>query len=314
MAIGSMVRRYLDLSLPVGQSRRMRIIERPGLWMAPDRLAALVGQLRQIASRTLKGEDLEYGIFSGDKSRLESTFITLVTDSKTGAPIAFNALPVIPLELDGRSVDLLHLGLVMVDPDQRSKGLSWVLYGLTCFLLFIRNQGRPIWISNVTQVPAVVGMVTETFSEVYPDPRSAAPRRFRHLVLVRQIMRKFRYVFGVGPEAGFDEQNFIITNAYTGGSDNLRKTFEEAQKHRQPVFNDYCGSHLDYARGDDVIQIGKLDLAAARRYLTDMVPKGALGFVAVASIMALIQRAILPIVQWLDTDREFGRLRPRSKA
>jgi hypothetical protein len=28
--------------------------------------------------------------------------------------------------------------------------------------------------------------------------------------------------------------------------------------------------------------------------------------------MALVQRAILPVVQWLDADREFGRLRPRS--
>jgi hypothetical protein len=221
---------------------------------------------------------------------------------------------VIPLELDGRAVDLVHLGLVMVDPDQRSKGLSWVLYGLTCFLLFIRNQGRPTWISNVTQVPAVVGMVTETFSEVYPDPKSNVPRKFRHLVLARQIMRGHRHVFGVGPEAGFDEANFIMTNSYTGGSDSLKKTFDEAQKHRQQVFNEFCRTHLDYGRGDDVIQIGKLDLAAARRYLSDMVPKGALGLVAVASIMTLIQRAILPVIQWLDADREFGRLRSRSKA
>lgn len=307
-----MVRRFLDLGLPVGQNRRMRIVERPGLWMPPDQLAVLVAQLRQVASRTLADKDLEYGIFSGDRSRLEQTFITLVTDSTSGRPIAFNAMPVIPLELDGRSVELLHLGLVMVDPEQRSKGLSWVLYGLTCFLLFIRNQGRPIWISNVTQVPAVVGMVTETFSEVYPDPTRNVPRKFRHLVLARQIMRAHRYVFGVGPEAGFDELTFVISNAYTGGSDNLKKTFEQAQKHRRPVFNDFCQTHLDYRRGDDVIQIGKLDLAAARRYLTDMVPRGALGLVLVASLMALVQRAILPVVQWLDADREFGRLRPRT--
>jgi hypothetical protein len=307
-----MVRHYLDLSLPVGQGRRMRIVERPGRWMEAAKLAELVGQLRKIAARTLNEGELKYGIFSGDTSRLEATFITLVTDSKSGAPIAFNALPVIPLELDGRAVDLVHLGLVMVDPDQRSKGLSWVLYGLTCFLLFIRNQGRPIWISNVTQVPAIVGMVSETFSEVYPDPKTNAPRKFRHLVLARQIMRSHRYVFGVGPEAGFDETNFIMTNSYTGGSDSLKKTFEQAQKHRQAVFNEFCQTHLDYVRGDDVIQIGKLDLAAARRYLSDMVPKGALGLVAVASVMALVQRAILPVVQWLDADREFGRLRPRS--
>jgi hypothetical protein len=81
---------------------------------------------------------------------------------------------------------------------------------------------------------------------------------------------------------------------------------------RKDVFNTFCRSHLDYERGDDVIQIGKLDLPAARRYLTDMVPKGALGLVAVASIMALIQRAILPVIQWLDATREFGRLRPRK--
>lgn len=292
----------------------MRIVERPGLWMAPDQLSALVEQLRTIASRTLADGDLDYGIFSGDRERLEASFITLVTDSKTGAPIAFNALPVISLELDGRPVELVHLGLVMVDPDQRSKGLSWVLYGLTCFLLFIRNQGRPIWVSNVTQVPAVVGMVTETFSEVYPDPEKNTPRKFRQLVLVRQIMADHRHVFGVGQEAGFDEQSFIMTNSYTGGSDSLKKTFEAAQKHRRPVFNDFCQTQLDYERGDDVIQIGKLDLAAARRYLTEMVPKGALGLVAVAAIMALVQRAILPIVQWLDADREFGRLRPRSRS
>lgn len=308
-----MDKHYLDLALPVGQGRRMRIVERPGLWMAPEALSQFVGQLRRIASRTLDDKDLQYGIFSADPSRLEASFITLVTDSRTGAPIAFNALPVIPLELDGRPVELVHLGLVMVDPDQRSKGLSWVLYGLTCFLLFIRNQGRPIWISNVTQVPAIVGMVTETFSEVYPDPEKNTPRKFRQLLLARQIMRAHRHVFGVGPEAGFDEQGFVITNAYTGGSDNLKKSFDIAQKHRRAVFNDYCQSHLDYERGDDVIQIGKLDLAASRRYLTQMVPKGALGLVAVAAVMTLVQRAILPVIQWLDTDREFGRLRPRSR-
>lgn len=27
---------------------------------------------------------------------------------------------------------------------------------------------RPLWVSSVTQVPAVVGMVSETFSQVFP--------------------------------------------------------------------------------------------------------------------------------------------------
>lgn len=309
-----MARRWMDIRLPAGQQRRIRIVERPGLWMDRPDLEALRQALRIVASRTLSGADLEYGIFSDDPTRLESSIITLVSDARTGAPIAFNALPVIDLELDGRPLQLVHLGLVMVDPEQRSKGLSWVLYGLTCFLLFIRNQGRPVWLSNVTQVPAVVGMVSETFSDVYPNPASASPRRFRHLVLVRQIMRAHRHVFGVGSEAEFDEVAFVIRNAYTGGSDNLKKTFEQAQKHRKPVFNDFCAAVLDYHRGDDVIQIGRLDLGAARRYLTDMVPRQAWAVVGVAALMALVQRAVLPVVQWLDPSREWGRLRPRKSA
>jgi hypothetical protein len=298
--------------LPAGQQRRIRIVERPGLWMSKERLDELRGSLRAIASRTLSGEELNYGIFSDDPSRLENTLVTLVTDARDGAPIAFNALPIIELELDGRPLNLIHLGLVMVDPEQRSKGLSWVLYGLTCFLLFIRNQGRPIWLSNVTQVPAIVGMVSETFSDVYPNPATDNPRKFRHLVLARQIMRAHRHVFGVGPEADFDEQAFVIRNAYTGGSDNLKKTFEQAQKHRKPVFNEFCERVLDYKRGDDVIQIGRLDLAAAGRYLNDMVPKQAWAAVAVAAVMTLVQRAILPVIQWLDSNREWGRLRART--
>jgi hypothetical protein len=309
-----MARRWMDIRLPAGQQRRIRIVERPGLWMEPSDLDALRQSLRAVASRTLSGADLEYGIFSGDPTRLQSSIVTLVSDARSGAPIAFNALPVIDLELDGRPLQLVHLGLVMVDPEQRSKGLSWVLYGLTCFLLFIRNQGRPVWLSNVTQVPAVVGMVSETFSDVYPNPLSRNPRKFRHLVLVRQIMRAHRHVFGVGGEAEFDEGAFVIRNAYTGGSDNLKKTFEQAQKHRKPVFNEFCAAVLDYNRGDDVIQIGRLDLGAARRYLTDMVPRQAWAVVGVAALMALFQRAILPVVQWLDASREWGRLRPRKSA
>jgi hypothetical protein len=100
-----------------------------------------------------------------------------------------------------------------------------VLYGLTCFLLFVRNQFRPLWISNVTQVPAVVGMVSEMFSDVWPYP-DADRRTLNHVLMARRIMAGHRHVFGVGEDAEFDETRFVITNAYTGGSDNLKKTWD----------------------------------------------------------------------------------------
>src|SRR5262249_23105717 len=189
-------------------------------------------QLRVVAAKTLPADQLTYGIFSGARERLSRAIVTVISEEESGRPIAFNALSVMQVELDGAPTDVTHLGLVMVDPDARRRGLSWVLYGLTTLVLFARDGLRPRWISNVTQVPAVVGMVSETFSDVYPSPRPEARQSFAHLQLARGIMYWHRSVFGVGNDAGFDESRFVITDAYTGGSDALKKTFDAAPKHR----------------------------------------------------------------------------------
>ena len=128
-------RRYMDVSLRAGADYVVRIVERPGVWMDDAALSALSADLRQVAARTLDAGSLTYGVFSGDKSRMEAVIITLVS-RRDGTPVAFNALAVMKLDTAPHPTEVLHLGLVMVDPDERSKNLSWVLYGLTCFLIF----------------------------------------------------------------------------------------------------------------------------------------------------------------------------------
>ena len=136
-------------------------------------------------------------------------------------------------------------------------------------------------------------------------------RSFAHLQLARGIMREHRAVFGVGAEAGFDETRFVITDAYTGGSDALKKTYDVAPKHRDEQYNAFCARELDYARGDDVLQLGRVDLAGARRYLQREVPAGSLPALLAASAVLALQRLMLPVVHWMDDTRTFGTLRPR---
>ncbi len=298
----------MDVTMRSGSDYVVRIVERPGLWMDAAEIAALSQDLRTVAGRTLDAGSLTYGVFSGDKSRMGEVFITLVS-RRDGTPVAFNALAVMTLDTAPHPTEVLHLGLVMVDPDERSKNLSWVLYGLTCFLIFFRRQFRPIWISNVTQVPSVVGMVSEMFSEVWPGPNKGR-RTLNHLLLARRILAEQRHVFGVGAEAGFDEDRFVITNAYTGGSDDLKKTWDDAPKHRNDHYNAFCAKQLDYARGDDVIQLGQMDLAAMRTYLAREVPKSAvLGLLVTGGLVAL-RRFILPVTYWADSRTQFSILRP----
>jgi hypothetical protein len=301
-------RSFMDVSLRTGAGHNVRIVERPGRWMEDAALADLSAQLRSIAARTLPAGGLTYGVFSGNKARMENVIITLVCRAD-GTPIAFNALAIMQIDTGPHPTEVLHLGLVMVDPDERSKNLSWVLYGLTCFLVFFRRQFRPVWISNVTQVPAVVGMVSGMFSDVWPGPQ-AGRRTLNHLLLARQIMEGQRHVFGVGPDARFDEDRFVIENAYTGGSDDLKKTWDAAPKHRDDSYNAFCAAMLDYDRGDDVLQLGRMDLAAMRTYLSREVPKSAvLGLLVTAALVGL-RRVILPAVYWADSSKKWATLRP----
>jgi hypothetical protein len=303
----------IDLTLRTHAGQLTRIVEAPGLSLPRAELDALVERLRIVAAKTLPQESLTYGIFSGEPERLSRAVVTLISEEDSGRPIAFNALSVMDVALDGEPTEVTHLGLVMVDPDVRGQGLSWVLYGLTALVLFARDGLRPKWISNVTQVPAVVGMVSDTFSDVFPSPLPGARQSFAHLQLARGIMATHRAVFGVGEEAGFDEARSVITNAYTGGSDALKKTFEIAPKHRNVIYNEFCERELDYARGDDVLQLGRIDLAGARRYLLSEVPHGSLPGLLAASAMLALQRLVLPVVYWMDDTRPFGTLRPRRQ-
>jgi hypothetical protein len=301
----------IDLTLRTHAGMTTRIVESPGLSLSQQDLDALVTDLRSVAGKTLPAGSLTYGIFSGDRDRLARAVVTLISEEGTGRPIAFNALSVMEVELDGEPEQVTHLGLVMVDPDVQRQGLSWVLYGLTTLVLFARGGLRAKWISNVTQVPAVAGMVCETFSDVFPSPQAGARQSFAHLQLARGIMKNHRAVFGVGDEAGFDERRFVITDAYTGGSDALKKTSEAAPKHRDEQYNAFCARELDYGRGDDLLQLGRIDLSGARRYLQRDVPAGSLPALLAASAVLALQRLVLPLTHWMDDTRAFGSLRPR---
>ena len=67
-------------------------------------------------------------------------------------------------------------------------------------------------------------------------------------------------------------------------------------------------------RGDDVLQLGRIDLAGARRYLQREVPAGSLPALLAASAVLALQRLVLPVMHWMDDTRAFGTLRPRRRS
>lgn len=311
MRLRRLGRQFLDFEFSPTRNARVRVIERPGLSLDEAERREIVELLRGLVARSLPAASLDYGVLTGSKDRLDNAVITIIYDQSDGRAVAFNALAFMSIDLRRQRIDVLHLGLIVVDPGFRAQGLSWVLYGLTTILIFMRKRLKPLWISSVTQVPAIIGKFCESFDKVYPAPHSR--RSFEHLVIAREIMRRHRHVFGVGADAGFDETRFVITNAYTGGSDNLKKRFEDAQAHREEIYNDMCRRELDYDRGDDFLQIGVFDLAAAQKYLLRSVPSDSLPALFCHLVFVLLAALVMPILAWFSVSEPLGELRPWKK-
>ena len=49
-----------------------------------------------------------------------------------------------------------------------------------------------------------------------------------------------------------------------------------------------------------MLQIGRIDLAGARRYLMREVPPGSLPALLAASVALALQRLVLPVFHWFD--------------
>ena len=306
-------RPHIALEFSAGGGKlRVRVLERPGLWLEKPELDRLVEEVRTVV-RSLGVGDLPYGILTGEKRHLDRLILTLIEDRKTGAPVAFNAMFALDCTLRGSPVDVIHLGLTAVDPRFRSRGVAWILTGFTTFLLFVKNGLRPYWISNVSQVPAAIGMVAEAAANVYPSPDPTARRSFDHVVLAREIMGRHRDAFGVGEDAVFDTERFVILNAYTGGSDHLKKRWEDAPRHRDERFNELCRKALDYERGDDFLQLGQVNLFTLWRYLAHSLPREAWAVALSRFAFVLANTLVLPVLRWLTPAVTMGDLRPAKR-
>ncbi len=254
-------RGWVDWRVPFGRDYRLRLVERPGLALEDAEFGSLVADLQGVADRCVPDGPLRYGVLAGDRERLADALLAVAYRRDNGEAVGFSAMVGLEILLDGRPTRVVHAGLAMVDRSLRSGGLCVALTAAPGLLAFLRNRFAPLWFTNVTQVPAVAGVFTKALGDVFPTPEHRTAPSSKHAALVGEVMRHHRAAFGVGEEADFDENSFVIRNAYTGGSDSLKKAFAQCAQHRDARFNAWLGEVLDYQRGDDVIQAGRMSLA-----------------------------------------------------
>ena len=267
---GALSRRH-EVRVRVRASIEATIYDRPGRWMGDSELDALRSAIRSVAGAAIPGP-LAYGVFLPERAPYANRLIVLGRHLETGDIVGFNAMPQLDVDVAGHAATVLHLGLLVIHPAYQRQGLQGLLYALGGFSALNRIPERPVWFSSVTEVPSIVGAVSDNFNEVFPTyhgDRSPTPA---HRAIARALMARHRHEFGVGPEAQFDEERFVIRGSYGGGSDALKKTFDRAPKYRADACNSFCRHMLDYDRGDDLLQIGQMDSSVITNWLARRLP------------------------------------------
>ena len=295
----------------VNKNYEFVVWERPGEWCTEEQIQEIRTDLRRIATLGQGDKDVpEYGVLSEDEVDFSQRIITIVYCKKTGEPIGFSAKIYFDIWLGYTSTRVMHTGLMYVVPEHRGQSITHITYIFPMIILLLKSGLRPIWVSSVSQVPSVIGVVAEGFIGVYPHPIKKRKQRFKYKMLGIKIMKYHRKAFGVGEDAEYDPETQIIKNAYTGGSDNLKKSYEDAMKHRKEKVNLTCKEELDYDRGDDYLQLGILNVEVIWNFLKNSSSKRTFAKLGFNLSIFLFSSLFIPLIRWLvppkDKDLKFN--------
>jgi GNAT superfamily N-acetyltransferase len=244
----------------------------PGRWMTEPQLTALREDILAVA-RSCSAEIPRYGVFLPQRRPFENRIITFVYGKNGAEPAGFTAMVALTAPVDGKRLPVLHLGLVMVSPSYRRQKLMIRLYHRTLIEFLARRAFRPFWITSLSQEPAIVGAVSDSFRDVYPHYEGKTRLTASHQAVARSLMREHGHEFGEEPGAELDERSFVVRGSCAGASQALRTTFMLSAKYRVASCNVYCARALDYARGDEVLQVGRMGLDPTLKNSTRLIQR-----------------------------------------
>jgi hypothetical protein len=167
---------------------------------------------------------------------------------------------------ESRVHPVYQLGLVVADRRWPRRIVGPAYFYPLAWLLALRGF-RQYWVASASMIPNLIGSFADGFVDVFPHYRVRRPPSPAALAIARRLVRDHGDEFGVGPDSRFDESTFAVSDCYPDTAEPLHKTWDEVAKHPDPRCNQMCRRALDYGRGDDLLQVGRVNLALLLRYI-----------------------------------------------
>lgn len=235
----------------------------PGLYWTRDLLDRHVGEMRDVAKLCLS-EVPDYQCLSGNRKTLARNVIVQARSKQTKELIGFCSA--ILFKLNDKE-NVLHLGLTCVSPEYRGLGLTHKLTSKLLRGYFLEHSLlKTHWISNVACVLSSLGNVAKYFDNVYPSPFMAYPSK-KHFKIAKMISGNSLYKkdIYIDEHIKFNPVSFVFEGSVYG---NTFQKSEQDEKyfHRDVFINNYYRQMLDFEKGDEVLQIGKVNILTFVKY------------------------------------------------
>ncbi len=238
------------------------VIFYPGKTLTPLQQQTLVEELQQVAASCFSHTP-NYQALSGEKSELEKAVLCLGRD-ENGRLLGFCSA--LSLPVDGHK-NVLHLGLTCVHPDARGTNMTHHLTSkLMLKYLMKESLFSETWITNCACVLSSLGNVAMYFENLYPSPFGPKQATQKHLDIARSVDAYHRQSIAINKRARFNAEKFVFEGSVDGTV--FEKDADDQRfHHRDESLTEFYQNLLNFERGDEALQIGKVSLLTFPKYL-----------------------------------------------
>lgn len=241
---------------------KIKTIFFPGKILTDTNLEQLVTNLRSVAADCFE-QVPNYQALTGNREELERTVISLAYNDEEEI-VAFCSSLVLTVPKYGQ---VLHLGLTCVSKKARGRKLTHKLLSKLLIEYQLKESPlRSVYVTNCACVLSSLGNVALYFENVYPSPFKLTGPSAEYIEIAKYIADNYREPIAIKKSAKFNFINFVFEGSVQG--DVFEKDENDLRfHHRDPKLNRYYKNLLDFQRGDEVLQIGKLSPLTLPKYL-----------------------------------------------
>lgn len=236
-------------NLPRGKT--VITFDQPGRWMSSGDLQELAHTLGRVAKSSLRELPTHVLFDLQDMRKVFSNRVISIAYDK-GDAVGFSEVVYLHHGVDV----VMHIGLTVLSK-RDERGLHSHLRRNGLVLASVNLQQLKCRVCSLHNSADEIGMVADTYRDVYPHYGLKTTRKQYHMEVARVLLRDFRHECGCSEVATFDDRTFVVFKGRFTGDVVSR---DAMQLHKSQECNRFVAGLVDFERGDALLQVGSFSL------------------------------------------------------